>query len=58
MDPVQITPEDAQQGAGAVLALLLGRLQAAEVEIAALKRELFAARVSALDTSGTLTGEE
>jgi len=58
MDPVQITPEDAQQGAGAVLALLLGRLQAAEVEIAALKRELLAARVSALDTSETLTGEE
>jgi len=58
MDPVQITPEDAQQGAGAVLALLLGRLQAAEIEIAALKRELLAARVSALDTSETLTGEE
>jgi len=44
---VEITAQDAQQGQAAILALLLGRLQAAEGEIAALKRELLAARGAA-----------
>jgi len=54
MDPVQVTAEDVQAGTGAVLALLLGRIQSAEIEIAALKRAL----VSALDGAEKVAVEE